>query len=250
MVKKRQTDMVASATSGGRRKLLSFTNEFWAWLERQPNSKKNFLLAVLTACALGLPSAVKSIWDYVMAPLPCVTLPCQTAAFPLRTGQGDKTVYGFELSPSWGSQLQMSVARSVPDGRLSLWPTDTEVLDPKTGAVRSGGGFLCFLTNHSERPLTSIRLALRVTYRKPGAPSREPIQLTLPDPIEAFQSFAFYLADDTGWDPEVVLPDQISAKIGDSQRVVEIPVQYSTPPPPQPMGLRAFEPIRIRVISQ
>lgn len=220
-----------------------FTHEFWAWLEQQPNSKKNFFLALLTAFALASPSLVKWMWDYMMAPLPRVTLSCEAAAFPLRQKQGERAVYGLELSPGWGNQLQSSVARSVLDDRDSLWPIDTEILNSNTGVVRSGGGFLCFMTNQSQDPLLSVRLALRVTYRKPGAPHRDMIQMMLPHPLEAFQSFSFYLADDTGWNPEVVLPEAIAARIGDSLKAVEIPVQYSNR---DPLSLRAFEPIRIR----
>jgi hypothetical protein len=111
------------------------------------------------------------------------------------------------------------VPRFALDG-VSYWPN-------AQAAKRSG--YRCEFLNEGDDALSGVTMDLEVAYRASNALlRRRTIALRFADPIRPKETFRLHIADDTGWDPEVVLPSSINARVGDRASPSTVRLRYVT----------------------
>lgn len=145
-----------------------------------------------------------------------VGINCTPDSLPLRGKHGD-SLYAIYLHPKWGNELVKFLYGS--EGSSTYWP------NMKT----TGIAYQCEIVNHGNASLLGLTVLFRVNFRGENRAQRSrTIEIGLPDPIEAHKRFVFYAADDTGWTPKLLLPEEVSARINGESKGRIIQVQYST----------------------
>jgi hypothetical protein len=147
---------------------------------------------------------------------PLLSVSCDTIVVPLRITE---PVFGVLLHPQWGNQLVTGVPRFALDG-ASYWPSTQ---------TAKGSGYRCEFLNEGDDVLSGVTMDLEVAYRASNALLRtRTIALPLANPLRPKETFRLHIVDDTGWDPEVVLPLFIKARVGDSASPGQVRLRYST----------------------
>jgi hypothetical protein len=125
-------------------------------------------------------------------------------------GPGE-SVYGVYLHPRWGDLLTSRTIATVTGGRkIPPWPDDAP----------SGVAYACSVVNISDASMSGIVVPLAITFESGQATVRRTIkQITLPVTLQPSGApFKFYLVDDTGWQPAVMLPSAGEGRYKDESR--------------------------------
>jgi hypothetical protein len=147
---------------------------------------------------------------------PLLSISCDEIGVPLRITE---PVFGVLLHPRWGNQLVIGVPRFDLDGGRD-WPSTQ---------TAKGSGYRCEFLNEGDDALSSVTMDLEVAYRASNALlRRRTIVLRLANPIRPRAAFTLHIVDDTGWDPEVILPLSMMARVGDSASPGNVRLRYST----------------------
>jgi hypothetical protein len=158
---------------------------------------------------------------------PLVSINCSPDSLPI-PGKHPESLFAVYLHPKWGDDLVKFLYGTVPEA--VYWP------DRKTfGIVYS-----CQVTNMSNVKFASISLLLRVDFRSEarGQKSRT-FELGLPIDLDPQQRFIFHIADDSGWDPVVTLPEFVRVRLNGERKSIAVPVEYATRNG-EPMHLAGF----------
>ena len=181
------------------------------------NSRLLVPLFAVAAVLVGIASftnAIRDISDTVSrwtGEEPWVSITCNPEQVPLTT---TGPIWGVLLHPKWGNKIQ-SGASSTP----SLWPRD----------VKAGVGYQCKVQNGNREPLLGLTVPLQVDFLDKAAtvPGRS-IDVPIPDSIGAGETLTFHIADDTNWNPEVVLPSLVRGRLGKNNETQTISVRQTT----------------------
>jgi hypothetical protein len=147
-----------------------------------------------------------------------ISMSCRPETFPIEVTQGAK-IYGVQLHPQWGNVIQVPVRRTDQPNARSVWP------DLRTNNV----GYQCQIVNDGTEELSGLSVQLRVKFFAASAsPRNRLVDVPIRLPVEARGEFMFYIADDSGWLPEVTLPERIRGRIGSATDVRDIPVRYAS----------------------
>lgn len=166
---------------------------------------------IVAAAGLGL-----LIFLFWLPKPPLVSVSCDGIGVPLRITE---PVFGVLLHPRWGNQLVMGVRRFA-QGDVSYWPS---------ARTPTGFGYRCEFRNEGDDALSGITMDLEVAYRASNALLRNrTIALPLSNPIRPKETFRLHVADDTAWDPEVVLPLSLTARVGGGASPRTVRLRYST----------------------
>lgn len=163
------------------------------------------------------PSSVKQESTPPESPPAAVSISCRPETFPIEVKQGT-SIYGVQLHPKWGNVIQAPTPQTQPRAR-SVWPN----------LQFNNVGYRCQISNDVDKRLSGIFVPLQVKFFSESAPVRNRlVDVPIPESIDSHGEFLFYIADDTGWLPEVKLPERIRGRIGPNTEVREILVHYST----------------------
>jgi hypothetical protein len=153
-----------------------------------------------------------------------VSINCLPLTIPLY-GKQEDSLYAMSLDPKSGPQLVSTPSMS--------WPT---------WAMSNELAYKCEVINSGRFALHDLSVVFLATFRAGGAlPPKREILITYPVSLEAHSSAMFHIADDTKQVLEVILPESVSAQVGDEKRPRKIPVRYPTSDG-RPVKLRGFNP--------
>jgi hypothetical protein len=207
------------------------SNQMRAWLD--PKWRHQLSNSVITWVAIGALSLAGTVlvWLWNRSPQRWVEMSCRPEAVPSKTLEDP--VFGVLLHPKWGNQIQTVVNVGFTANGL---PSKAFVPPPP------GVGYRCVISNDADYSLYSVILPLEVAFENKSASiPRRSIRLTLPEAIPSKKTFVLHIADDTGWNPEVILPERITAKVGDDAEAQDIRVRHSSADG-KPIRLRGFVP--------
>lgn len=163
-----------------------------------------------------------------------VSITCLPEVLPLKGNQGD-SLYAILLHPKWKDNLLRASFRTGPDGQASVWP---DLRD-------ESAGYQCQILNGSTESLIGAVLTFQVSFGSARAfPKSRSVQIVLPESLLPNQRLSLHIADDTGWDPAVVPPKEVTARIGsgNDSKLEAIQVQYPAVEGGPPT-LRGFGPL-------
>jgi hypothetical protein len=147
---------------------------------------------------------------------PLLAVTCDGIGVPLRLTE---PLFGVLLHPRWGNQLAIGVPRFAPND-VNYWPSTP---------TAKGFGYRCEFFNEGDDVLLGVTMDLEVVYRSSNALLRSrTIALPFANPIRPRETFKLHIVDDTGWDPEVILPSFMRARVGDSASESTVRLRYST----------------------
>jgi hypothetical protein len=153
-----------------------------------------------------------------------VSINCLPLTIPLR-GEQEGSLYAMSLDPKSGTQLVSTPSMSWP-----LWAMSKEL------------AYKCEVVNSGRFALHGLSVVFLATFRAGSdLPPKKEIMITYPVSLEAHSSAMLHIADDTKQVLEVMLPQSVSAQVGDEKRPRKIPVRYPTSDG-RPVKLRGFNP--------
>ena len=193
----------------------------------------NVISEVAIPCAAGMAMAwwwmyePSSLQKLSMPPSPqlSVSIKCSRESLPFRMVD---SLYAIRLHPQWGNQLV-----EVKDE--TSWP------DSATSTL-SVIAYKCDVVNSGTVKVAGLIVPFRIIYRSQERKQpRRTIEIPFPDELELGNPLVLHIIDDSGWDPEVILPEYVSGHLPGERKTLSISVEHSTTSG-EPMHLAGFGP--------
>jgi hypothetical protein len=106
----------------------------------------------------------------------------------------------------------------------------------------SGIAYKCDVENSGTGKVAGLIVPFRIIYRSQEIKQpRRTIEIPFPDELEPGNLLVLHIIDDSGWDPEVILPEYVSGRLPGERKTLSISVEHSTTSG-EPMHLAGFGP--------